>query len=212
MNKPSTDVHKPTLYIRLRKRIRLQRGSTVQLGHVAQIIVDPEWEYKFHRLVLYEPSEADGNLVLIDMMLIVKKIREICPQVTIEHFGEPHMIVELQSGAKPGHWLLLVGVWVLLFIGSGLAIMNFHTDVSMPEVHQKIFTMITGKEEAHPLVLQIPYSIGIGAGMILFFNRLFKKKFNEEPNPLEVELFMYEESMRQYVVADEYEKKKDREP
>lgn len=72
--------------------------------------------------------------------------------------------------------------------------------------------MITSKEDEHPLVLQIPYSIGIGAGMILFFNRLFKKKFNEEPNPLEVEMFMYEESMHQYVVADEYEKKKDRDP
>lgn len=189
-----------------------RRGSVVYLGQVAQLLTDSAWENKLRHIVLYEPSEMDGNLVLIDMMLVVKKIKEVWPQASIELFGEPHMIVELQSHTKPGHWFLLLAIWVLLFIGSGLAIMNFHADVSMPQVHQKIFTMITSKEDEHPLVLQIPYSIGIGAGMILFFNRLFKKKFNEEPNPLEVEMFMYEESMHQYVVADEYEKKKDRDP
>jgi stage V sporulation protein AA len=200
----------PTLYIRLRKRIQLNKGNPVHLGQVAQLLVDPQWEDRLKRIVLYHPSETDGNLVLIDMMLVVKKIKEVWPQVTIEHFGEPHTIIEMQVKTKTSHWIVLVLIWILLFVGSGLAIMNFHADVSMLEVHQKIFTLITGKEDAHPLIMQIPYSIGIGVGMIIFFNRLFKKRFNEEPNPLEVEMFMYEENVHQYVISDEYEKKNGR--
>ena len=81
--------------------------------------------------------------------------------------------------------------------------MNFHEDVSMLQVHQKIYTIITGETKEHPLLLQIPYSIGIGIGMILFFNRVFKKRLNEEPSPLEVEMFLYQQNLDQYVAIHE---------
>jgi stage V sporulation protein AA len=42
--------------------------------------------------------------------------------------------------------------------------------------------------------------------MIVFFNHLFKKNWNEEPTPLEVEMYLYQENVDQYVVAEEYEK------
>jgi stage V sporulation protein AA len=92
---------------------------------------------------------------------------------------------------------------VLLFIGSGLTIMNFHEDVSMQAVHQRLYEMVTGEKDAYPLWLQVPYSIGIGLGMILFFNHLFKKRLNEEPSPLELEMFNYQQSIDQYVIMHE---------
>ncbi len=69
--------------------------------------------------------------------------------------------------------------------------MNFHTDVSMKEVHIRIIELKQENERSIPLWFQIPYSLGIGLGMLVFFNHLFRKRFNEEPNPLEVELYMY---------------------
>lgn len=201
----------PTLYIRLRKRVRMAKGTPILLGQVAQILIEPEWEEPLKRIVLYTPEETDGSYVLIDMMTVVRKVKELIPNVTVEHFGEPQTVVELKEpSASARGRLVLVPIWLLLFVGSGLAIMNFHTDVSMQEVHRKLFWMITGRRDAHPLILQIPYSIGIGAGMVIFFNRLFRKKFNEEPNPLEVEMFMYEESVHQYVIKDELDKRQER--
>jgi stage V sporulation protein AA len=205
-----TEQASPTVYIRLRKRIRLEKGNPIYLGQVADLLAEPPLDERLKRIVLYRPREVDGNHVLIDMMLVVRKIKDIWPRAAVELFGEPHTVVEIAAKPRAVNRIVLVLTWVLLFIGSGLAIMNFHTDVSMPEVHRKLFTMITGEHDEHPLTFQIPYSIGIGVGMILFFNRLFKKKFNEEPNPLEVELFMYEESVQQYVISDEYEKKRER--
>lgn len=199
----------PTLYIRLRKRLILPKDQPIRLGQVAQLIVDPYWEPRLQQLILHQPQKEDGNFVLVDMMQVVRKVKQVMPETTIEHFGEPHVIVELDSRSKRARTLMLPIVWMILFIGSGLAIMNFHTDVSMPEVHRKLYKLITGKEELRPLMLQIPYSIGIGVGMIIFFNRLFRKKFNEEPNPLEVEMFMYQENIHQYVINDEYAKKQE---
>ena len=73
----------------------------------------------------------------------------------------------------------------------------------MQEVHQRLYEMITGKKEDKPLLLQISYSLGLGIGMILFFNHVFRKRINEEPSPLEVEMFNYQQSLDQYVILHE---------
>jgi stage V sporulation protein AA len=39
--------------------------------------------------------------------------------------------------------------------------------------------------------------------MVLFFNHLFKKKINEEPSPLEVEIFNYQLDLDKYVAMNE---------
>lgn len=198
----------PTLHLRLRKKIFLPKGSPIYLGQVAQLLSEPEWEKQFQKLLLYQPMEQDGNLMLVDMLIIIKKVKELVPNIQIEYYGEPHTLVELIKPARSPNIFLLILVCLLLFVGSGLAIMNFHADVSMMEVHQKMYELITGEKINHPLLLQIPYSLGIGAGMMIFFNRVFKKRFNEEPNPLELEMFMYQENLNHYVITEEYSKKR----
>ncbi|CAM3567490.1 stage V sporulation protein AA [Marinicrinis lubricantis] len=201
---------KPTIvYMKLRKKVVLPRGESIKLGQVALMMTEPELESKLRDLVLASPAEEDGNLILLDMITIMQKMKAAHLHVTIENLGEPHVLVEMSKPQGKPNILLIAFIWLLLFFGSGLAIMNFHADVSMKEVHQKIYQLITGDFQENPFFLQVPYSFGLGAGMILFFNRIFKRKFNEEPNPLEVEMFMYEESVRQYVVQDEYKKMTD---
>jgi stage V sporulation protein AA len=200
----------PYLYIRLRRRAQVAKGHVVYLGNVAQMIVEPEYERKLAGLPVYTPSEKDGNRVLIDMMLVVRKVKEAFPNMQIEHFGEPHVLLEISTEGRRPNLIGIILVWLVLFIGSGIAIMNFHADVNMSGLHRRLYQLITGKVVAHPLLLQIPYSVGIGTGMVIFFNHLFKKKFNEEPSPLEVEMFNYQESMNNYVITEEYAKLHDK--
>ncbi|PZE21998.1 stage V sporulation protein AA [Paenibacillus xerothermodurans] len=201
----------PTLYIRLRKRVSVRPGQSVHLGQIAQLLVDAEYEPALRQLWVHKPEAHEGNIILIDMLMIVKKIKEMYPFLQIEHFGDPHCLIEVVEERKPPNLLVIGVVWLLLFTGSGLAIMNFHADVSMAEVHQRIYQLLTGHRVEHPLLLQIPYSLGIGLGMMVFFNHLFKKKFNEEPSPLEVEMFMYQENVNYYVIMEEYGKMHEKE-
>jgi len=39
--------------------------------------------------------------------------------------------------------------------------------------------------------------------MVIFFNHAFKKKFNEEPSPLEVEIFNYQQDIDHYILLNE---------
>lgn len=194
------------LYIRLRRKARVRKGQIVRLHHIAQLFVEPEYEQALNEVVIHQPQQADGNRVLIDMLLIIRKVKQLYPELQVEHYGEPHVLLEIYTDNRKANPVLIGIVWLLLFIGSGLAIMNFHADVSMLDVHQRIYELMTGMRVEHPLILQIPYSLGIGVGMVLFFNHLFKKKFNEEPSPLEVEMFMYQENINQYVITEEYAK------
>ncbi|MCD8508946.1 MAG: stage V sporulation protein AA [Bacillus sp. (in: Bacteria)] len=138
-------------------------------------------------------------------MEVVRKIYSTLPGVDIQLIGPEQTIIYLKRVNKSPRPLLVILVWVLLFFGAGIAIMNFHEDVSMREVHIRLHEAVTGEYTDHPLWLQIPYSIGLGLGMILFFNHVFSKRVNEEPSPMEIEMFNYEENLDKYIAVNKDE-------
>jgi stage V sporulation protein AA len=192
-----------TVYIRMRNRVQVKPDESVFLKDIAQIISAEEIHSTLEKLPVHKVSPEDNNIIIIDVMKVVRMITKKFPRVEVQAIGPTQTIIEVLLKKSPVSYSLFLVVWLLLFIGSAITIMNFHEDVSMQAVHQRIYTIITGKQESKPLLLQIPYSFGLGLGMILFFNHFFKKRINEEPSPLEVEMFKYQQSLDQYVILNE---------
>lgn len=192
-----------TVYIRMRNRIEKRLNEDVLLQDLAQVIAADALMEQLKAMVIYRISEGDRNIIVIDSTRIIKAIRGINQDLEIQIIGPAQTIIEVILKKKEASIPLFLLVWLLLFIGSALTIMNFHEDVSMQAVHQKLYKIITGKEVEKPLIFQIPYSLGLGLGMIIFFNHVFKKRFNEEPSPLEVEVFSYQQALDQYVIMHE---------
>lgn len=192
------------IYLRLKKRVLVQPGHHLVLGDVAQVLVPERYEHVINLPIYTVP--ADEHYVVLDALHVVDRLTQNDLSLSIKVIGASESILEVNRKKKVPSRLALAFVWVLLFIGSGLAIINFHTDVSMLQVHQRIHYLVTGQPSEQPLWLQIPYSLGIGLGMVLFFNHLFKRRFNEEPSPLEVEMNSYQESIDRYVVQHEKDK------
>lgn len=191
------------VYIRMRQRVLVTPNSTITIGDIAQIISATDNGCQIAKLPIHLISASDENIVVIDVMRVIQKIQSFHSSLDIQMVGPTQTIIEVMYKKKKYSFGLLVIVWLLLFIGSAMAIMNFHEDVSMQQVHQKLVYILTGENIKKPLLLQIPYSLGLGIGMILFFNHLFKKRLNEEPSPLEVEMFKYQQDLDQYVVIKE---------
>mgnify|MGYP003418407388 FL=1 len=191
------------VYLRLRHRVHIRVNQTkIYLEDIARIIGTEEIVPSLQGLLIYELEKSDRNIIVIDLSSIVERITKNYP-IDIQAIGPSQTIIEVVPEQKKNNTILFVIVWLLLFVGSALTIMNFHEDVSMPAVHQKIYKLITGNEIERPLILQIPYSFGLGLGMVLFFNHFFKKRFNDEPSPLEVEMFNYQQDLDQYVMMNE---------
>ncbi|SDW55859.1 stage V sporulation protein AA [Marininema mesophilum] len=194
------------VYVQMRKRITAIPGQVLRIKDVARLLADGE-EKALEDLPVFRYDQDLGNLAVVDLMDVLAVLRRTNEGIRVESVGLTHTIIEMKKDRKVPVLLYVCLVWLLLFIGSGLAIMNFHTDVSMRDVHQRIYYLMTGMNNSHPLIMQIPYSFGIGLGMLLFFNHLFNRKFNEEPSPLELEVFLYQENMDQYVIDHEKTKK-----
>ncbi|MGM0921725.1 MAG: stage V sporulation protein AA [Bacillota bacterium] len=192
-----------TVYIRLRHRIQVYPDDCITVSKIAQIVAGKQLRDMIGELEVHQVQPSDKNIVVIDVMRVLSAVHKTDPDIDVQTVGPAQTIVEIVYQKKTFSPVLFALVWLLLFVGAALAIMNFHEDVSMQLVHQRLYTIITGETSEHPLLLQIPYSIGLGLGMILFFNHLFKKRINEEPSPLEVEMFNYQLDMDMYVSMKE---------
>ncbi|MCM3566728.1 stage V sporulation protein AA [Neobacillus mesonae] len=192
-----------TIYIRMRNRVQTRPNKTIYLKDAAQIIADERLLPKLQQMIIHQLTEKEGNIVIIDVMKVIQIITSQFADLEVQTIGPAQTIIEVAAKKKGVSIPFFLLIWFLLFFGSALTLMNFHDDVSMRSVQEKIYTIITGKKDAKPLLFQIPYSIGLGLGMILFFNHVFKKRINDEPSPLEVEMFNYQMDLDNYVIINE---------
>ncbi|PLT28272.1 stage V sporulation protein AA [Peribacillus deserti] len=191
------------LYVKMRHRVEVENKREIKVKDIA-VLVGPERILKeVEDMTVYHIIPEDQNLVILDSAKLIKAVIGQKPDIEIQLIGLSQTIIEVIIKKRKHSVGLFIIVWFLLFVGAAIAIMNFHEDVSMQEVHQKLYKLITGRDVRKPLIMQIPYSFGLGAGMILFFNHFFKKKFNDEPSPLEVEIFNYQQDLDQYVIMHE---------
>ncbi|CAM3828817.1 stage V sporulation protein AA [Bacillus luti] len=192
-----------TIYIKMRNRLKVSPSYEVKLGDVAQLAGDAFVVEALQNEIVYKITAHDKTHVVIDVMKIIEIIRRKAAHIQINLIGSGQTLVEIIYEKKKVHPVFFGLVWLLLFIGAALAIIYFHEDVSMQQVHQRLYYMITGEFKEQPLLFQVPYSVGLGLGMVLFFNHVFQKRINEEPSPLEVEMFQYQQALDQYVIVNE---------
>jgi stage V sporulation protein AA len=196
---------KSTLYVRLQKKVMAEPGQLLRMKDVCQVVSEQDVAHLL-AIPVHTTTLEHGNFAVIDAIQLIDLIQKRYPNWDCQVIGPAQVIIEIRTSTRMPKILSVLVVWALLFVGSGMAIINFHIDVSMKELHERMFHLVTGHAMNRPWLIQIPYSFGIGLGMILFFNHIFKRRFNEEPSPMELEMFSYQETIDQYVIQDEKQK------
>ena len=90
----------------------------------------------------------------------------------------------------------------------GFSIMTFNTDVDVEGLFDNIHTMFTGRPSSGFSVLEITYSIGIGIGVVFFFNHFGRRKITQDPTPMEVQMRLYEDDVDSTILEQERRKEK----
>jgi len=192
------------IYVQARETVTGVKGDKIFLKDIVDILAENSLEERLERVEILKITD-DRPIILVSALEIIQKIKNSIPGAVVSYIGDRYIAIKVDSQVpekekKPLVIAKVVLVSIILFIGAGMAIMNFHSDVNMGDAHKEIYTMITGKVSERPLVLQIPYSFGVGAGMGVFFNHFSKKKRNIEPSPLNVEMMSYEKGVYDYVI------------
>ena len=94
-----------------------------------------------------------------------------------------------------GNWLKTAVIGVIIFFGSSFSIMAFHNDIGLVDLFAQIYEQVIGYEPEHVGGLEIGYSVGLAAGILVFFNHFSLKKRENDPTPLQVEMSKYEQDI-----------------
>ncbi len=195
---------KDQIYIKLESRYTTEPKSSVYLTDVAEIYCNSVNIQKYlEGLKIYKAKENE-MCDFVSAIDIINKIENEKDNVSVNIIGEPEILIEVKGGEKKTtlfKYLKVVVICITLFLGAGLAIINFHIDVNMKQSMESIYYMITGTKRDNPLILLIPYSLGIGIGMIAFFSSAFSNKSRrKEPGPMEVEMDLFNKDVDDFIL------------
>ena len=185
-----------TVYIKADGNVEVDKPS-VTVGDVFQIECAgalQKAKIKTIRLFRFRDGESPaGN----------KKIMRRALSVLRVSLGSPDVIVtyrEPRSGGKLLHYVKTAGVAVLTFAGAAFSIMAFNNDVDVTRLFSQVYELVTGTKEQGFTILELSYSIGLVAGILIFFNHFGKKRFSEDPTPIEVQMRTYEAEIQNALI------------
>lgn len=150
-------------------------------------------------------SKRPGRYVLSAMDLI-REIQKKEPDLEITHIGEPSFIITYQT--KPNTstawcWCKVIFVCLASFFGAAFSIMTFNNDVDVPALFQQITAQVTGQDGSSFPALAISYSVGIGLGVLFFFNHFGHIKLTDDPTPMQVQMRLYENDVNTTIIEDQ---------
>ncbi len=189
------------VFLSLKEKITLKNSKSILLRDLADISAKKEMKRYLENLVYPIDAEKESN-ILIPAVSIISFIKDNVHDIDLTIIGDTDVLVSFidkRDGSDKYKIVRVILVCFLLFIGSITAIINFHSDVDIRQAHKDIYRIVTGVETDRLLLIQIPYSLGIGVGMAVFFNHVFNKKISKEPTPLEMETYTYQKAVDDYI-------------
>lgn len=142
---------------------------------------------------------------------LVDLIQKKEDKVEVVHMGEPEFIITYENLGGKSRWMSwckVLFVCLVTFFGTMFSIMTFNTDVDIPSLFQNIYMQFTGEASDGFTILEISYSLGIGIGVVFFFNHFGKWKITNDPTPMEVEMRIYENQVDDTILEMENRKEK----
>lgn len=193
------------LYIQTDKNCKIEKAK-IQLQDVAELTCDDPAILQKCKVIQIKkvPEGRYGRYVLSVVEMIEKIQKEV--KVDITHVGEPEMILTYEDPAGKNivwSWVKTILVCLITFFGTMFSIMTFNQDVEVAKLFDTIYRQFTGATSNGFTVLEVSYAIGIGLGVIFFFNHFGKWRISHDPTPMEVEMRLYEDDVDKTVLEME---------
>ncbi len=192
------------IYIKPNEKITITGRKIVYLKDVGEIWIPGQTTASLENLVVYQIPEDTEKTYLISVIDIIKAITLKFPDATVNNVGEMDILLTYQKQYKQQNkvWLYskIVFIALILFTGASTSIMSFHSDAQIPKIFQNYYYIFFGEYNDMPLILAIPYTIGLAIGIILFFNHFSKIYVTKDPTPIEIEMTTYEKETNTSII------------
>ena len=203
------------IYIKPSQKTQIVGKKLIFLTDVAEIYAEKNITQKLEYLPVYRISSDAEKTYLISVLDLIQVISAAVPQASISNLGAEDVLLEYLPKPRKENKLFVAGkilfVSAVLFCGAATTIMCFHSDTQLPLIFRNYYYMFYGENKDLPLILVLPYSIGLLTGILVFFNHFSKLAISKDPTPIEVEMTTYEnETITSMIEQLSQEKKKEK--
>ena len=117
--------------------------------------------------------------------------------------GENDFVLEYVNDKKENKLFVIlkvIFVSLICFFGTAFTIMAFHNDINVVGLFEKLYEILGQPYMGGAGPLEIGYSLGLGIGIVVFYNHIGKRRITKDPTPLEVEMRIYEDDVNQTLI------------
>lgn len=194
-------VSNETLYLKIEKNT-IVTDRHVKLSDIAKLeCTDPAIPRQLKQKKIHtfqnaiDVKKQKNQMQVFSVLKIIELIHEEYPNVDISNEGESDFIVEYIPYPVKPKWMNAIKtvlLCVVIFFGSAFTIMAFNNDIGVNQVFSKFYLQVMGSGPGGVSELEVSYCIGLGLGIVIFFNHVGRKKITPDPTPIQVEMRKYE--------------------
>lgn len=185
-----------TLYIQMDKNVKIA-SPCVTLGEIAGLYcANKEILNLCQKLQVYQVPEGKYGKYVLNGVNLIECVQKQMNGLQISYLGEPVFLLTYEQEERKNSiwkWAKAIFVCVILFFGAGFSIMTFNLDVDITKLFENLYQQVTGMPSNGQSEMELMYSLGVGAGVVFFFNHFGRKNRKEEPTPIEVQMRTYED-------------------
>ncbi len=201
---------KDTLYLQLDKNIEVFHPH-IYLQDICKLsCTNPKIQNRLRVMPVANLNPRQYGRYVMSVMDLIELIQKKEPDLDITHIGEPDFILTYAKEQTTGtvwRWLKVLFVSLASFFGAAFSIMTFNNDVDVGTLFSNIYTQVTGQPDTGFTILEISYSIGIGLGVLIFFNHFGKMKLSSDPSPMQVQMRLYEDDVDTTIIEQKNREK-----
>ena len=203
------------VYISL-EQSTLVPSRNVHIGDIATIFcINKDISCGVTKIPVCVFSNTEQDQMVVSVMKLIELISTHYKDVSVISIGCPETIVyyrNLKPTTKRSGLLKSLFLMLIAFFGTAYSIMSYNGDVASDVLLDKLYYLFTGTTAAHagnaPVLGVLAYSVGLGVGMIIFFNHGMCKNSITDPTPLQVQMRLYEKQVNDSIIIDSSRKNK----
>ena len=193
-----------TVYLKCERNVEVQ-AQDVFLSDIATLRCSDEvLSARMKALKVHHFKKDETKRCVISALKLVELMEKECRDISVQIVGEPDVLVEwISVNRHKGwqQWLKTAFVCVISFFGTAFTIMAYHNDVGINEVFTEVYKIVMNRGPQGLNALEVSYSVGLAAGIIIFFNHIGGRRLTKDPTPIEVSISQYEEDVDKALIA-----------
>ena len=204
------------VFIILKGKVSLDVSQSLYISDIGLVYSNNEsLQKKIEEIRVYKGLDYE-DWDYIDANVVRSKVLEKHSNILIDITGETDIKIEIKSKEENKPFLQFLKVFIvslIMFFGAGLSIIYFHEDVNMVNALDRLHYIFSFVYNQNTYAMNMPYSIGLGIGMIVFFKRISGKsksrRRKKEPGPMDLELQQYDNQVEEYILSELKRSKED---